>query len=137
MNDALCDYVRTGSADAFRAIVEAHVDAVYSQCFRQLRDRALAEDVTQMVFIALAKKAPTISKNVVLGGWLFNAARFCCRNVQRMEIRRRKREQKVATMRSEISNATVEDSSEAESLLDDAIARLSTRERDAIVLRYF
>ena len=39
MNDPLGEYARTGSAEAFRCLVEAHFDTVYSQCLRQLRIR--------------------------------------------------------------------------------------------------
>jgi RNA polymerase sigma factor (sigma-70 family) len=139
MNQDLRSYVQSGSSEAFAKIVEAHVDAVYSQCLRQLRNSALAEDITQMVFIALAKKAATIPDHIVLGGWLFKATRYCCQNVQRSEMRRRKREQKVASMRSETIQTphAPSDADQAEGLLDDAIACLSTRDRDAILLRYF
>jgi RNA polymerase sigma factor (sigma-70 family) len=137
MNDALREYVKTRSPDAFRAIVETHVNAIYSQCLRQLRDRALAEDVTQMVFITLAKKAATIPADAVLGGWLFNATRYCCRNTQRAEMRLRNRERKAAAMRSESIPAAQNECGEAEMILDDAISHLSDRDRDAVVLRYF
>lgn len=81
MNDLLHQYVQSGSPEVFRRIVEMHVDAVYSQCLRQLRDPALAEETTQMVFISLSSKARSIPKSAVLGGWLFRATRFCCLNV--------------------------------------------------------
>lgn len=141
MNELLQLYVKTGSQQAFGKIVQQHIDAVYSQCLRKLQDRSLAEDATQMVFVSLAKKASSIGPEVVLGGWLFNAARYCCSNVQRLESRRARREQKVARMRNEITSASDESGngllSQAGHLLDDAIASLSDPDRDAIVLRYF
>jgi DNA-directed RNA polymerase specialized sigma24 family protein len=68
MNDSLQEYVRTGSSEAFGRIVRAYSDTVYSQSLRQLRDPALAEEVTQQVFVTLASKAGRISNNVVLAG---------------------------------------------------------------------
>ena len=35
MNKALNEYVKTGSAEAFREIVESQIDSVYSQCLRK------------------------------------------------------------------------------------------------------
>jgi RNA polymerase sigma factor (sigma-70 family) len=140
LNDPLGEYVRTGSAEAFRCLVEAHVDAVHSQCLRQLRDPAAAEDVTQLVFISLAQKASRISPNVVLDGWLFTATRYCCATHQRAAARRRSAERKTAIMRKEAveSGSNGGDfSSHAEPILDDAIATLGQRDREAVLLRFF
>jgi RNA polymerase sigma factor (sigma-70 family) len=140
MNDPLGEYVRTGSAEAFRCLVEAHVDAVHSQCLRQLRDPAAAEDVTQLVFISLAQKASRISPSVVLDGWLFTATRYCCATYQRAASRRRSAERKAAIMRKEAtesSSVDIDFSSQAEPILDDAIANLGQRDRDAVLLRFF
>src|ERR1700689_3781628 len=103
MNDSLEEYVRTGSPEAFRRIVRAHTDAVYSQSLRQWRDPSLAEEVTQQVFVTLASKAKRISRNSVLAGWLFNTTRHRCSDVRRAEFRRRKHEQRAMQTRTEIS----------------------------------
>ncbi len=139
MIDSLREYVRTGSSEVFRAIVEAHVDAVYSQCLRQLRDRVAAEDVTQQVFITLAQKAARIPPKSVLNGWLFTATRYCCANYQRAAARRRSAERKAALMRNEaIEPSRASDfRSQAEPILDDAIAQLGQSDRDAVLLRFF
>ena len=72
--ELLSQYVRTGSQEAFAQIVRLYVDMVYSAARRQLRDAHLAEDVTQKVFVLLARKAPSLKREVLLGGWLYNAA---------------------------------------------------------------
>jgi RNA polymerase sigma factor (sigma-70 family) len=140
MSDRLNEYVRTGSSDAFRHLVQEHVDAVYSQCLRQLRQSAWAEDVTQTVFILLARKAGKISANAVLEGWLFNATRYSCAHALRAAARRRSIEQKAARMRTEVISSSESDDnlrSEAERILDAAIAHLGERDRNAVLLRFF
>jgi RNA polymerase sigma factor (sigma-70 family) len=139
MSDSLQEYVRTGSSEAFGRIVRAYSDAVYSQSLRQLRDPALAEEVTQQVFVTLASKAGKISNNVVLAGWLFNTTRYRCARERRAEYRRHKHEQQAMRMRQQTERGPSESDlqTDAEPLLNNAIAGLRGRDRDAILLKYF
>jgi RNA polymerase sigma factor (sigma-70 family) len=132
-------YAQSGSAEAFRAVVLAHVDAVYSECLRLLRDPSAAEEVTQQVFITLSQKAARLSPNVVLSGWLFTTARYCCSTYRRSAARRLAAERKAALMRTEAVAAPLPDdgSSDMEAVLDDAIADLGRQDRDAVLLRFF
>ncbi|MGD0769071.1 MAG: sigma-70 family RNA polymerase sigma factor [Tepidisphaeraceae bacterium] len=140
MNNALKEYIQTGSADAFRQIVETQIDSVYSQCLRKLHNVAQAEDVAQVVFATLAQKAARLPAGVVLEGWLFTTTRFCCANAQRAAGRRSAAEQRAAIMRNEaVATAASEKAAslETEELLDDAIAHLGERDRNAVLLRFF
>src|SRR5471032_1689941 len=90
--ELLSEYVRTRSAEAFAAIVERHSGAVYSTCFAILRDRHLAEDAAQSAFLVLVRRAASLSRDVILPGWLNICARACARELLRREQRRARRE---------------------------------------------
>ena len=67
----LRDYADHGDEAAFRTLVERYVDMVYSAAFRRVGgDAGLAQDVTQTVFTDLARKASSLRKVELLGGWL-------------------------------------------------------------------
>ena len=61
------DYTAIGSQGAFQALVDRHVDFVYSAALRQVRDSHLAQDVTQMTFMVLARKAGALARQ---HGWV-------------------------------------------------------------------
>lgn len=133
----LTEYAEGGSEAAFTELVGGHLGLVYSTALRLTDgDRQLAEDVTQIVFSDLARTARTLSKNVMLGGWLHRHACFVAANKMRSERRRRTRERHAAEMN------TPEDHSPANLAdiapeLDDAINRLNEDDRLAIILRFF
>ncbi|HUC84438.1 MAG TPA: sigma-70 family RNA polymerase sigma factor, partial [Candidatus Acidoferrales bacterium] len=135
--DLLEQYVRHSSGDAFAAIVERHIGLVYSVALRHTSDPQQAEDITQAVFILLARKAGLLSRKVILPGWLYHTARLMAANAQRGEIRRIRREHEVF-MQSALSES-VPDAlwPELRPLLDEAMSGLGAGDRDALVLRYF
>src|SRR5207248_3271124 len=94
----LREYVRTGSEAAFRRIVEAHVDFVYAVARRQVRDAHLAEDVTQAVFIILARKAASLRSGAKLRAWLFSTTRLAAAGALKMARRRQHHEREAAKM---------------------------------------
>jgi DNA-directed RNA polymerase specialized sigma24 family protein len=71
MNDdaqLLRRYVDYRAEDAFTELVRRHVRLVYSCALRSVgHDAHLAEDVTQMVFTDLARKAPSLTERPTLG----------------------------------------------------------------------
>src|SRR5204863_7573784 len=89
----LAEYAQSGSEAAFREIVTRYLDLTYSTAIRLVDgDAHLAQDVTQLVFIDLARMACTLSREVMLGGWLHRHCCFVARKVMRGECRRAARE---------------------------------------------
>ena len=134
--ELLRDYAAGNSEDAFRTLVDRHLGMVYATVLRQVTDAHLAEEATQAVFIALARKARSISKNTVLVGWLFRAARFAGAKLKRAECRRQRWEQEAAQMEPE--TATPESAWEQMTpVLNDALVQLPEIDRAAVILRFF
>ena len=127
-------YVAAGSEEAFGSLVERNLPLVYSVALRKTNNPSMAEDVTQVVFIILAKKAHEFSKDIILAGWLHRTAYHVSMKVLVKECRRRRREEKAVQMQTIGQDADWESLSP---VLDDALAQLGEAERSAVVMRYF
>ena len=137
----LLDFVATGSQGAFAQIVRRHVDLVYATAYRHVRDAQLAEDITQAVFLLLARKAASIRHERVLAAWLLRATRYASLDAIKLRERRRNHEMEAGQLNESIakegSAATDAERAELLGMLDAALARLSEADRRVLVLRFY
>jgi RNA polymerase sigma factor (sigma-70 family) len=136
--DLLREYAITGSESAFAQLVQRHVPLVYSAALRQTANHAMAQDIAQAVFVILARKAPSLRRETVLAGWLFRAVRYAASDARKIEARRQNREQEAVHM--QLTDAAEETGRAWEQLapaLDEALATLGAKDRNAILLRFF
>ncbi len=133
----LSDYAKAGSEASFRELVERYIKLVYSTALRLTGgDTQLAEDVVQTVFINLARKARTLSGDVMLGGWLHQHTYHVATKAMRAERRRQSREREAVEMKT-LHDDSAADWQRLAPTLDEAITQLGTEDRNAILLRFF
>jgi RNA polymerase sigma factor (sigma-70 family) len=133
----LREYAASNSESAFETLVSRYAPLVYASALRQTRDPHLAEEVTQAVFIILAKKAGRIGSATILSGWLFKATRFVALAHTRTAARRHRYEQEAAMPPEDQTPAPDPLWEQIVPLLDEAMAQLSEKDRQALLLRYF
>jgi len=130
------EYARSNSEQAFATLVSRHVNLVYSVALRHVRDIHLAEEITQTVFILLARKAKSLSPKTILSGWLCRTARHVSANTLRIQCNRQLREQE-SQMQSILNEPEHGIWDQMAPLLDEALNSLGEKEHDAVVLRFF
>jgi len=135
-NALLREYTEHDSEAAFATLVTRHVNKVYSVALRHTRNPHQAEEITQAVFVILARKSRHLSKRVILSGWLYQTARLTAVTFIRGEIRRARREQE-AHMQTFLNESESYFWPQIAPLLDAAMAGLSEVDRHAVVLRFF
>jgi RNA polymerase sigma factor (sigma-70 family) len=135
--ELLRQYAACNSDEAFAALVARHVNLVYSVALRQTGDTHLAQEITQAVFIILARKANLLGDKTILPGWLCRTARNVSANALTIQRRRQRREQE-AYMQSHLNESAADETwAQIGPLLDAALGRLAGKDHDAIVLRFF
>ena len=135
--DLMREYADCNSETAFAGLVHRHINLVYSVALRFTGNSPDAQDVTQAVFIVLAQKAARLRQRTTLTGWLYETTRFTARQLLRTRGRQQAREQE-AYLRSTLDDPNSENFwRQLAPLLEEAMARLSEKERTLVVLRFF
>ena len=73
-------FARENSEAAFAALARRYVNLVYSAAHRHTGNAQAAEEITQAVFIILARKAGSLGPKIILSGWLYQTARLTAAN---------------------------------------------------------
>jgi RNA polymerase sigma factor (sigma-70 family) len=129
---ALFEAFRRGqSPEAFNALFQLHRSAVFQTCVGLLRNLADAEDVTQVVFLMLARQPLRLGMN--MAGWLRTVARHACIGLLRSRSRRARHEKNAAKAEHVHGEDELIDLRDE---LDAALAQLAPDLGDAVRLRY-
>jgi enterochelin esterase family protein len=121
---------------ALEDLVRRYLPVVYAAARRQLPEPTLADDVTQAVFMVLARRHSGLSANVVLSSWLLKVTHLACLQARRNAGRRKEHERKAAQMRSATTPAEEMTNGHLAAELDAALARLREADRSVLTLRY-
>src|SRR4051794_31130643 len=136
--ELLQQFVRQGDQPAFASLVRRHLDLVFGTAMRKVEDLAGAQEISQNVFFALARKAWQFSPGDSVAAWLHRTALLEARQWLRGELRRRRREQTAADLGTTMQ---IPDDQPAlrglVPLLDEALLSLREKDRTALLLRYY
>jgi len=136
-NELLRAYTARQDEAAFAQLLRRHVDLVFSAARRQLSgDADAARDVSQAVFLDLARKAREIPRDIPIAGWLYRHTSYLASNHSRSSRRRDQRERQAALMQ-DLHRTTEVNWNEVAPVLDEAMQSLPEEDRDALVLRFF
>jgi RNA polymerase sigma factor (sigma-70 family) len=149
------EFASRQSEPAFAMLVERHIGLVHSAALRQVGDAHLAEEITQTVFVILARKAALLAggwqRRLVarlhprgeegvaatsIAPWLYRTTRYAAADALKSRRRRAAREQE-AYMQSTLNQPDDDTWRQLAPLLDDAMNELGEEDRTALVLRYF
>ncbi len=141
-DEQLISWVADGDSSCLGTLFERHHRGVYQFCLQITRNPALAEDLTQEVFIRVLRKAGSFRGEGCFKAWLYNVAR----NLTFDQLRKNKRRGvNVSEPTAETAPALVDElnaerraaDSQRLSNLQTALARLPEAAREVIWLGRF
>ncbi|KUO22421.1 sigma-70 family RNA polymerase sigma factor [Streptomyces dysideae] len=134
---------RSGDREAFAALYRQHRNAVYVAILRKVRNRDLAEDLAQEVFVRALRRMETFTwQGKDLGAWLQTIARNLIADHYRCGPARFEMPTGEFSESSELVRNAVDTALnnlmavEAHKMVDDALLLLSPRQRTCIQLRF-
>ncbi|YCM46960.1 sigma-70 family RNA polymerase sigma factor (plasmid) [Verrucomicrobiaceae bacterium 227] len=136
-HDLLRRYAEENDHDAFRALVQLYGPMIHGAALRKVGATDSANDISQEVFITLAKKAAYIGPKVSLAGWLFRVTRTHAIDYLRETSRRKKRETRYSMELTLSAEETFECWEKLSPLIDDILQEIPEKDRDLVLMRYF
>jgi len=131
--DLLREFSASGDHSAFDTLVKRHGPMVHAVSMRVLSNHHDAQDVTQAVFMVLAREAAKLAGQPSLAGWLHTVSRRLALNARQSRHSRQRREQAAMNESTDVTpDATLGAGLRRE--LDAAIERLPDQYRQPLVL---
>ncbi len=121
-----------GEERAFTALYDRYQNRLYGYCVKMLKDRALAEDIFQEVFIRVARKHQQFTGGN-FGGWLFAIARNQCLNA----IRDRHEHSSLEDVGRNLVAPETDLYNESSEILRAAVETLPDEYREVLILRVY
>ncbi len=128
--DLLARFAANRDEAAFELLVRRHGPMVLGTARRVLRNAHSAEDVFQATFLALARKSQSLRRGGSVAGWLHSVA-------FRAALRLRKQQDRILIRAApSVMESPTWELTELRAVLDEEVARLPERFRDAVVHCY-
>jgi len=126
--------------EALTVLMQAYGRDLHRHCYQVLRDRDLADDVQQTVFVEAYRDLPGFAGRSSLRTWLYGIARHRCLDAMKIGARWRRRFVRVEPLPDPADERPRADDALAESgqvgALVAALASLPIDTRIAVLLRY-
>jgi RNA polymerase sigma factor (sigma-70 family) len=124
-----------GSSElAFAALIERHGAMVLRACRTVLRDEHDAQDAFQVTFLALSRRAGSLSVRDSVGPWLHRVALRAAARARRASGRRREVERRAAVLVSGSASTPAPAADGLEAVVHEEVNRLPERFRVPVVL---
>lgn len=120
---------------AFDRLVPRYRDRVFRLCLSIVRDRALAEDIAQEVFIRIWRALPGFAAQSLLSTWIYAIARNACLSQLRKKRVHLSLDEPDSWQQTQVP-ATEMPADEAVTSVTQLLERLPERYRQAVTLFY-
>jgi RNA polymerase sigma-70 factor, ECF subfamily len=135
-DEELMSQAAQGDWTAFAQLVTRHQRSAWSAAFRLLGDAHEAEDVAQEAFLRILRAAPRYQPRAAFRTYLYRIVTRLCRDVRRRALPSSVQDfdARVSQWLSPEASAAARDECRA---VQQALASLPVKQREAIVLRYY
>lgn len=125
--------VKAGESSAFKGLIDRHKDDAFSLACSVVKDRALAEDILQEVFIKVFDKLSSFKNQSSFSTWLYRIVVNKCYNELRRVKKLRREEVEISSDRE--NAAELVNQNDLKAVINYALDQMKPDE--ALILRLF